>query len=39
MMIAAEAMLAVFLLIWLNSRNIESFFSAPKNSQISPSPD
>lgn len=39
MMIAAEAVLAVFLLVWLNSRNVKSFFRAPKNTQISPSPD
>ena len=39
MMIVAEAVLAVFLLVWLNSGNVKSFFRAPKFTQISTSPD
>jgi hypothetical protein len=36
-MIGSEAVLAVFLLFWLNSRNVKSFFRAPKNTQTAPS--
>jgi len=36
-MIGSEAVLAVFLLFWLNSRNVKSFFRASKNTQTSPS--
>ena len=38
-MIGSEAVLAVFLLFWLNRPNVKAFFRAPKNPQISPSPD
>jgi hypothetical protein len=38
-MIGSEAALAVFLLFWLNSPKVKAFFRAPRNTQISPSPD
>ena len=37
-MIAAEAVLAVFLLFWLNSPNVKSFFRDSKNMQTPSSP-
>jgi hypothetical protein len=38
-MIGSEAILAVFLLPWLNSTNVKSFFRAQKNTQSPPTPD
>lgn len=38
-MIGSEAALAVFLLFWLNSPDVKSFFRPPKHTRISPSAD
>jgi len=32
-MVGSEALLAIFLLFWLNTRSVRSFFQAPKDSQ------
>jgi len=36
-MVGSEAVLAVFLLFWLNSRGVKSFFRTPKDTQAVPS--
>jgi hypothetical protein len=36
-MVGSEAILAVFLLFWLNSRSVKSFFHAPKDAGAAPS--
>jgi len=36
-MIGSEAVLAVFLLFWLNSPNVKAFFRAPKNANLAKS--
>ena len=38
-MIGSEAVLAVFLLFWLNSTNVKLFFHAPRNMQSQTTPD
>jgi hypothetical protein len=39
LMIGAEALLAVFLLFWLNTRDVRLFFHASKHTQAPPTPD
>jgi len=38
-MIGAEALLAVFLLFWLNTRDVRLFFRGPKHAQTLTTPD
>jgi hypothetical protein len=39
LMIGSEAALAVFLLFWLNTPNVKSFFRVPEKPASSPDPD